>query len=188
MTIVSRMFYDLAYRVSTPVWDDGCIPRPVEELAACAPAKARALDLGCGSGTQSIYLAQRGLSVVGVDGSPTAIGQAQAKAQEARAWPEFFVHDVTRLDFLSGSFAVALDVGCLHGLNATGREAYARELIRLTERGSIYLLWGMDRHFPGMRLTLEQVEKLFTPRFSITRSEPSALHNQPSTWYWLARQ
>jgi ubiquinone/menaquinone biosynthesis C-methylase UbiE len=183
-----RAFYDLTYRFSSPVWDDGRIPRPVEELAASVPAEGRALDLGCGTGTQSIYLSQQGFSVVGVDGSQTAIRQAQEKAQKYRTYPEFLVHDVTRLDFLSAPFAIALDIGCLHGLAAAGRSAYARQLTRLTQPGAIFLVWGMDNHFPSFGLTADLLEKEFSPGFSILRTEPSSLHNQRSTWYWLLRR
>ncbi|OBH58153.1 bifunctional 2-polyprenyl-6-hydroxyphenol methylase/3-demethylubiquinol 3-O-methyltransferase UbiG [Mycobacterium sp. E2479] len=47
------------------------------------PTAGRALDLACGQGTGSVWLAARGLQVVGLDVSPVAIGQARELAQRA---------------------------------------------------------------------------------------------------------
>jgi SAM-dependent methyltransferase len=188
MSSMLNVFYDLTYRYSTPAWDDGKIPSAVVDLAKYAHKDSRALDLGCGTGTHAVYLAEQGLHVVGVDGAATAIQHAQARAQAHRVYPEFFVHDVTRLGFLQPVFDLALDVGCFHGLNGSERKAYARELIRLTRPGSIFLVWGFARHFPGIGLDAVQVEQHFSPEFTLTRIDPANLHNQSSSWYWLRRQ
>ena len=47
-------------------------------------ATGRALDLGCGTGTNSIYLAQHGWETTGVDFVPRAIGIAKRKAEAAQ--------------------------------------------------------------------------------------------------------
>ena len=47
------------------------------------PTAGRALDLACGQGTGSVWLASRGLQVVGLDVSPVAISQARELAQRA---------------------------------------------------------------------------------------------------------
>lgn len=148
----------------------------------------RVLDLGCGSGTQSIYLAQQGFTVVGVDGSPVAIRRAQRKAVEAGVNPDFLVQDVTRLDFIQDPFDAGLDIGCFHGLSAAGKEAYIRGLARFTHPGSLVLIWGFDRRSPNFGLTPEQVERTFAAAFTLNRVEPSELHQRPSHWYWLTRR
>lgn len=178
--------YDLYYRFSKPRWDDGSIPQQVVDLASQV-RKGRVLDLGCGSGTHAIYLAGRGFSVVGIDGSSTAIRQAQRKAAQAGVNPTFLIQDVTRLEFLQDAFDAGLDVGCFHGLSKAGKEAYCRGLARYTHPGSLVLLWGFDRRNPNFGLTPEQVERTFAPMFTLTRTEPSSLHQRPSHWYWLMR-
>ncbi|MGH7320729.1 MAG: class I SAM-dependent methyltransferase [Candidatus Rokuibacteriota bacterium] len=45
----------------------------------------RAIDLGCGSGANAIFLAEHGFDVSGVDFSPVALRKAQAKAVERGA-------------------------------------------------------------------------------------------------------
>ena len=55
----------------------------------------RALDLGCGTGQNSIWLATRGWDVTGIDIVPKAIAVARARAAEAGVQVEFRVDDVT---------------------------------------------------------------------------------------------
>ncbi len=178
--------YDLMYRYTEPNWDTGEIPDPVIELAG--QPRGRVLDLGCGTGTQAIYLAQQGFVVVGVDGSPTAIQRAQMKAAMAGVSLEFFIQDVTRLNVLQDPFDLVLDIGCFHGMGKPARQAYLAELQRLTHPGSQYLMWAVDYQFPSFGVTPQQVQEAFQPAFCLTRIAPSKMHNQPSTWYWLKRE
>ncbi len=189
MTVIDQMMYDLMYRVSKPGWDDDSIPDQVVQLALRKGKTGRALDLGCGTGTHSIYLARQGFSVTGLDLSPTAIRRAQNKADVAGLKPQFMVHDVTRLDFLDGPFDIALDVGCFHALNTAGQQRYASQIYWLMQLGSTLLLWGMDDRPLGLgHFSPEFVEKAFEPGFRLERVEPSQLHDRPSKWYWLERR
>jgi SAM-dependent methyltransferase len=90
------------YRTGDVPWDH---EQPPPEVIALAEelAPGQALDLGCGYGRASIYLAQRGWTVVGVDFIPEAIDGARARAGAAGVSDrvDFYVASVTRLDFLS---------------------------------------------------------------------------------------
>ena len=95
-----------------PPWDPG-IPDPmlVEMIDSRAVAPGRTLEIGCGTGTNAICLAQHGFEVVGVDISPLAVDKARARA-EGRCRFE-------TVDFLNeappgGPFAFAFDRGCFH--------------------------------------------------------------------------
>ncbi|HVP20770.1 MAG TPA: class I SAM-dependent methyltransferase [Anaerolineaceae bacterium] len=187
MAIIDRIMYEVLYRVSKPRWDDNQIPPQVVQLVSNRGISGNAIDLGCGTGTHAIYLAQRGFTVTGIDGSKTAIRQAEEKASRAGVKPEFIVHDVTRLDFLGGPFDIALDVGCLHGLRAAEQMRYALELTRLMKPGSTLLVWGMDPQPMGPGLTPERVERIFVPGFKLERIENVQLHRRASKWYWLKR-
>jgi SAM-dependent methyltransferase len=86
------------------------------------------LDLGCGTGTNVIYMAKQGRQAIGIDFVPQAIAKARLKAQKAgvSAQTGFIVGDVTRLKELNlPRVSYALDMGCFHGLKLTG-SAYAR--------------------------------------------------------------
>ena len=81
-----RLFFSFFYRVGRPPWDSGVTPpeliEAVEGPNALPPGHA--LDIGCGSGTNSVYLARHGWSVTGVDFAGAAIARAKEKARMAR--------------------------------------------------------------------------------------------------------
>ena len=187
----SRWLYDLAYRFSKPDWDTGRTPPEVIAEVEKHRARGRALDLGCGTGTHAIYLAQQGYNVVGVDFSPKAIELARRKAADAGRTVDFHIGDVTRLDFLSEPFDLILDMGCFHGLDAGGRARYAAHAARLTQAGATFLLFAFDRPMFNGRfgVTPEAVGRTFAPHFALDSIKHGAnRHGRGSTWYRLARQ
>src|SRR5262245_2677638 len=110
-----RVMYNLMYRLGAPRWDTGITPPEVVDIIEGANAlpPGRALDLGCGTGTNVLYLAQHGWEVVGVDFSPLAIQRARQRAQKTPA-VTLVEGDVTRLSQLAiaGPFDFILDIGC----------------------------------------------------------------------------
>ena len=81
MTREDRHRWDERYASQAPAYADSVGPPGL--LAAYAdalPVRGKALDLACGRGLASVWLAQRGLDVVGVDISAVAIGQARELA------------------------------------------------------------------------------------------------------------
>src|SRR5690606_19960357 len=107
--------WDQRYQTGDTPWDVG---KPCEELIRVldeyAIAPGRALELGCGTGTDSVYLASRGFDVVGVDLSPTAISRAEQRKTEAGVMCRFVVADVFRLPDLGAPFPFIYDRGCFH--------------------------------------------------------------------------
>ena len=76
--------FDLRYLLDQPPWDTEITPPEVVELVEGeGPSPGRALDLGCGTGTNCVYLARHGWEVVGVDFSVLAIRPARRKARRA---------------------------------------------------------------------------------------------------------
>jgi SAM-dependent methyltransferase len=187
---LARWFYDSAYRFSMANWDNGRIPAQLAHMIEGNNRRGRALDLGCGTGTQAVYLAKHGWSVVGVDLAPKAIEQARAKASREGVAVDFRVADVARLDSPRDSFDLVLDLGCFHGLDAWQRASYAKKVVRLTRPGSTFLLYTLDRHGPfGVGVRTEEVRQLFAPQFTICRVERGAYLGGRDSWcYMLERQ
>ena len=79
-----KQFYEITYRYFRAPWDIGAREelRSLVESGRIKPC--RAIDLGCGAGTNAIYLAQKGFEVTGVDYAEAAIEKARARAKEAR--------------------------------------------------------------------------------------------------------
>ncbi len=122
--------WNLAYLGWAP-WDIGG-PRPeLVHLVKSGKLKpCRAIDLGCGTGENVIYLAQQDFDVIGADISSRAIAKARRKAQAARVSPTFITGDMTNLTGVEGPFDLVVDSGCLHSLfSSTAREGYVQTLL-----------------------------------------------------------
>ena len=183
-----RLFFGLWYWVPRrPPWDTGVVPPEVERFVASHPP-GRALDLGCGTGTNVVYLADQGWSAVGVDFVGRAIAKAVRRASLAGVsrWCEFRVGDVTRLDGTLGPFDLALDVGCLHSLPASRRGAYAVGLARVVRPGGTFLLYAFAPGGPAVGLKREDVTATFADAFEITRVEEGK--GRPSAWFTLVKR
>jgi SAM-dependent methyltransferase len=190
MATSAQQRFELSYQLPITLWGDRRIPPELKGLAESAGQAGTALELGCGTGTFSIFLAQQGYTVTGVDFAPTAIRKAEARAASAGVSAEFLVGDVTRLDHVDRQFDIALDIGCFHCLDAAQQRSYASELARLTRHGSTLLIWGMNSPPPEGRDSLSPmiVEEVFAADFGLARVEASRRRLVGSKWYWLVRR
>ncbi len=139
MNFFKRLFFKVFY-LFTPPWDTNLTPPELLQFIQQHPP-GRALDLGCGTGTNVLALARHGWQATGVDFVPKAIRKARRKAVQAGVQVNFLVDDVTRLTELSPPFDLILDIGCFHSLNPTGQQAYRHNVARLLAPGGSYLLY-----------------------------------------------
>ena len=190
----SRLRFWWRYLRQRTPWDTGIAPPEIVALAERLPP-GRALDLGCGTGTSTLFLAARGWDAVGIDFAPTAIRHARRRARAtplASGRATFHVADVTRLDFLEGPFDLLVDVGCLHALPETGQRAYATHLARLARPGAtlaMYVFLPRETGRGRFGLTPEEVTERFSPAFNLISTvigqDSSSGHG--SVWYELRR-
>jgi SAM-dependent methyltransferase len=178
--------FDRAYRFPITLWGDIRIPEEVKALARHGVVR-RSLELGCGLGRFSSYLASRGLRATGVDFSQVAIARARERVAHEAAQPEFLVGDVTHLDTLSGPFDVSFDVGCFHCLDSNAQQGYVSEVSRLLTPGGTHLIWALDGAPSGATLSPAAVREIFAPRFVLQDAAPSRRRLIGSHWYWLVR-
>jgi 2-polyprenyl-3-methyl-5-hydroxy-6-metoxy-1,4-benzoquinol methylase len=135
-----RLFYELFY-FRRPPWDTGISPPELIAFIDSHPP-GRALDLGCGTGTNAITLAQHGWQVTGVDFVGRAIRLARRKAKQAGVKVDFHADDVTRLRGVTGPFDLILDIGCLHSLTVQKKAMYIKNLLRLLAPSGTFLLYA----------------------------------------------
>ncbi len=147
MPLLRKLFFTLFY-LRKPPWDTNQSPPELLAFLADHPA-GRALDLGCGTGTNVITLAQHGWEVIGVDFVRKPISLARKKAARAGVRAEFRLEDVTRLRGIRGPFDLILDIGCYHSLAPKGQQAYRRNIHRLLASGGTFLLYAFIK--PGGR-------------------------------------
>src|SRR6267143_1371955 len=150
------VFFRAAYLFGFKPWDTG-LPPPelvsvVEGNDRLVPGKA--IDLGCGTWTHSIYLAKAGWEVTGIDFVPLAIRAARRKAAAAGVSPRLIVGDVTRLTELGvgSGFDLLLDLGCFHSIPDTGRDAYVRGATEVAHSGASMLLFCFIRRATRSRM------------------------------------
>jgi len=136
--------YSNWYRRFPVPWDSGPRAELIDLVESGRIKPCRAIDLGCGTGSNAIFLAQHGFEVTGVDFAPGAIEKAVAKRDAAGIDVEFVVGDLTNLRGVRGPFAFALDYGVLDDLTHKDRAKYLDTLLELTVPGSQYLLWCFE--------------------------------------------
>jgi SAM-dependent methyltransferase len=165
-------------------WDTEVTPPELERFVAASPT-GRALDLGCGTGTNVVYLARHGWSAVGVDFAGRAVSKARRRARDGGVSATFVVGDVTRLE-VAGPFDLALDIGCLHSIAVSGRAGYAAGLARVVRSGGTFLLYAFAPGGAAVGLSAEDVRATFADGFDVVGVEEGK--GRPSAWYTLVRR
>lgn len=174
---LDSLFYRFTYRFGKPRWDTGK-PRPEIEGLVSGRPPGRALDLGCGTGTDAIYLAEAGWEVVGADFAPEAIATARARAIAAGSAATFVTGDVSRLRAagVSGPFDLVIDIGCYHAIPEGLRDGYAAEVAAVTKPGTDFYLAGISDPPASWRLlgargvSADELRRLFGADFELTEA------------------
>ena len=139
--MAGRLFFTAAYWLGFAPWNTGETPPEVfEYLTQRSPG--RALDLGCGTGTNVITLAQTGWMAEGVDYVPRAIRIARRKASKAGLEDKtaFRIGSVLDSGMYRGGYDLILDIGCFHSLSSREMEVYSKLVSsHLVSGGSLLL-------------------------------------------------
>jgi SAM-dependent methyltransferase len=194
------LVYRAMYRFGFTPWDTGEVPAElramVEGPAALAPAHA--LDIGCGTGTQSVYLAEHGWDVTALDNVDRPLQRARDRSHAAKVSVNWVKGDINRLSELglTTRFELLFDRGCFHGLSSAERHAYARGIDSRTEPGAILLLMAFARnHVPAGPggADRDEIEATFAG-WTLRAAEPDSspppagpLKAVRRTWYRLER-
>ena len=159
--------FDASYHGAPPNWDIGRPQRAFVFLVESGRIGDRVIEVGCGTGELSLFLARGGHEVLGVDVAPTAIRQAREKARWRRIPATFLVWDALGLDDLGVRADTVVDSAMLHCLGPRER-LVATDAIRRTLRpgGDYFLLCdARDDRAPATWASLSRAEarELFTP-------------------------
>src|SRR5438046_3594526 len=123
--------WDNRYREGDSPWDTG---RPSSELQRLLQEEnvrpCRALELGCGTGTNAVWLAQQGYDVTAVDLAPLALERAEVRAKAAGVKVRFVAADVLDPPDLGGPFPFFFDRGCYHVVRRVDVGRYLQTLER----------------------------------------------------------
>ncbi len=117
-----------------------------------APSEGRVLELGCGAGNMTIWLARKGYEAYGVDIAPAGIAWARERAQEQDIQINFTVGNVLDLAGYSNAFFdFALDGHCLHCIIGTDRRQFFSSVRRVLKPKGYFLVHTMCSPVDGKK-------------------------------------
>ncbi len=187
------------YQTGDTPWDTGqpsSILRQViaeEKFAPC-----RAVDLGCGSGVNSVWLAQQGFEVTGIDLSPLAIERAVQRAAAAEVRVRFLAGDLLHFDGLR-DFQFFFDRGCYHIVRKLDVRRYVEQVADWTVSGALGLVLAGNAKEPMSPgppvVTEEELRAEWSTHFDVVwlregRFDPGPrdVHQPPLAWAGLLRR
>lgn len=191
--------YRERYRTGTTPWDTG---RPdfnlVSLVESCAVRSCRALDVGCGSGHNSIWLAGHGFEVTGVDVSELALRKAEENASARGVACSFFRLDFLDTDIPGVPFGFAFDRGCFHSCDSDGERSRFAERVacHLADAGLWFAIVGSADEPPGSpgppKRSARDVVVAVEPFFELLSISASHFEsnrpNPPKAWACLLRK
>lgn len=164
-------FFDSAY-AGTPPWDIGRPQPEFVRLEREGEIVGVSLDVGCGTGELVLYLANHGHEAWGLDGSPTALAKARAKAKDRGVEARFVEGDALALGALGRTFDTVTDSGLFHTLSDEERAKYVGSLRRVLRLGGQYVMLCFSEHEPTSwggprRVRQDEIQSTFQAHWQI---------------------
>ena len=169
------------YAAPKAPWNIG---RPQRAFSEAGDAiQGRVLDIGCGTGDLSLWLADRGCTVTGVDFLEKPLAAARLKA-EGRGLPvNFLAMDALAVGEIPERFDAVTDCGLFHTFEDAERAAYVRALEQLLEPGARLFLLCFSTAEPGghgpRRVSEQELRAAFASGWEIESLEPARFEVLP---------
>ena len=183
MSLLRKLQFNLWYLGRAP-WDSGISPPELFEFIRTHPA-GRALDIGCGTGTNVITLAKAGWEVTGFDFAPRAIQIARRKAKSTNVSARFFVDEAARMEHIQGRFDLALDIGCYHGMDH--KALYLAKLYTILAPKGFWLMYGFLKSASltsGPGLAEADIDMVLSKDLRlVSRRDGFDKRERPSAWF-----
>jgi methyl halide transferase len=169
--------WDEHYKTGFMPWDSGVAEPELTKVAAELGLRGkRVLEIGCGTGTNAIWMAQQGAEVLATDLSPTAIEMAKTKAKGQRGL-SFACSDIcAATPAPANSVEFVFDRGVFHSVPAEARPVFAKRVAEVLRDGGHWLsLSGNadEKREPGVmgppQLTALEITAVVEPHFQIQR-------------------
>jgi cyclopropane fatty-acyl-phospholipid synthase-like methyltransferase len=148
--------FNLRY-FGNPAWDTGVSPPElIAVLDSLRPGNA--LDVGCGTGTNLLTMAERGWDVTGLDFVWLSVLKARRKIHQAGYEACVLNRDVTGSLALDEPFDFVLDIGCFHALIPEDRRQYRKNLDRWLKPGGTYLIYAHNKRSPESSRGIQEAD------------------------------
>jgi SAM-dependent methyltransferase len=194
--------YRVLYCVGFTPWDQDHVPAELAGLleGPTALAPGCALDVGCGTGTQAVYLAEHGWRVTGVDAVERALSRARDRARRSGVEVSWVAGDVTCLSTLGldERFDLLFDRGCFHDLSNAAREGYVSGVSELAAPDATLVLLAFARRERGIGpsgASEQEIRRRFGADWELVSAQadsgpnpPGPMRRVPRIWYRLRRR
>ena len=167
-----------------PEWDSGI---PSHELISIVEdgliKPCKTLEIGCGTGADAVFLAQKGFELTAVESSPMAMERARTRAQRAHVLINFILDDVFDYTTDGEEYDFVYDAGFYHFIRSVDLEAFLDMLWRITHPGSHYLaIAGSDQETGNAdggppQVSEEQIRGELGRLFEVVRLRPCRLES-----------
>ena len=173
-------FFHAAYR-GRPPWDIGRPQAVFVALAASGEITGSVLDIGCGTGDNALFFAEKGHEVLGIDATPLAVEKAQEKAAARGLTVNFLVMKARDLHKLGRTFDTVTDSGFFHTLTDDDRPVYVRDLASVLRPGGRYFMLCFSDLEPAgygpRRISKEEIRAAFTHGWTINEIRPAVFES-----------
>ncbi len=194
--------FEVIYRKPGAGWTITEPPAELAELIERAEIKpCKAIDIGCGEGFYSIYLASKGFDVLGIDLSERAIQYAKENADRYEMTIRFVAMDLNNLEQLNENIDFILEWSVMHHIMPPERQKYVEDVAQLLNERGKYLSACFSEHSPevagggekykispvGTKLyysSQSELRELFEPHFRIIQTKITTIfgrHGQSHT-------
>jgi cyclopropane fatty-acyl-phospholipid synthase-like methyltransferase len=182
--MAGKLFFTLRYWFDNPPWDTGISPPELLAYLAVHPP-GRALDLGCGTGTNVLTMAEYGWKASGIDFVSRAIQTARQKARRKGSGERaiFYLGDVLSPDILPEQFDLVLDIGCFHSFSGSDVERYLHNVLRWLVPGGSLLLYTHLQTGPVLgHGSTEQDLAFLGAKLQLIQRQDGEEYSRPSAW------
>lgn len=183
-----RLKFNTSYLLGTAPWDSGISPPELYDFMS-SHTPGRAIDIGCGTGTNIVTLANAGWQVTGFDFAGRAVNIAKDKTRRANVQANIFVDDATLMKNITDQFDLALDLGCFHGIE--NKIDYLTQLNRVLAPGGYWLLYGFFKPAtpqPGPGLVSTDLNLIQSRNLTLlSRQDGYDKRERPSAWFLYQR-
>jgi len=197
MTVEDR--YRKRYKSGDTPWDVGQPDFNLIEVVTQKPIPScKVLDIGCGTGDNSIWLARNHFQVIGTDTSDIALEKAKDKASRANVECNFMLVDFLRNKIEGSPFGFVFDRGCFHSFSSeNNRRSFAKNVAAHLEEAGLWLtiVGNADEHRQGHgppQRTAVDIVLAVEPYFEILFLQSSRFGsnhpNPPRAWRCLMQK
>ena len=196
---MDRADFNEIYRCGNPPWDYGSADfNLAETVKQFAIRPCRVLDLGCGMGNNTIWLAQHGFEVTGFDLAEAAVERAQERTAAAGVECSLQAGDFLCDALETAPFGFVFDRGCFHCIDRVeDRLVFAGHVAAILEEQGLWLSLignadGPERVIGPPRMTAREITEAVEPYFEILSMVSGVFgdHQEcpPEAWICLMRR